>query len=379
MNKLFDLFADIEEAAFAISEEQQIIFWNSAAAKLLLHRATAVLGQPCWQVIGGVTQSGRPFCQPNCPIIRQMQAGLAVQSVDLLVKSQAGLHTLVNVSTIPMAGQATNGQRPLLLHLLRPQEGIETPLGALRLYMLGPLIVQRVDGSYVNGPFWQNRSVRALLVYLAQAEHDPVEEDELLEVFWPNLPRCPARASLATAVHHLRLSLEPDLLDTTVSHYILRHKNSYQINPDIPLWFDLDHVTAVTAVAYLEPNPHRALQTYQESIQLFRGSFLQDLLNQPVWSLNSYHQVHKLKCTILEALGDLCQQLHQPQQAKGYYLDALTIDHDNDAVFQKLVQLALPQEVRLDTLRHCQKLAVTLRSQIDLILAEELRPSARHS
>ncbi len=349
MNKLFNLFTDISDAAFAIDDKQRIIFWNRSAESLFAQKSSAALGQHCWKVMGGVTKGGLSFCRPDCQIIMQMRAGKTVKNIDLLVKGHSGLHTDVNISTIP-AAHLTNGEQPLLIHLIRPHEIPGTQVEALRLFLLGPLLVQRVDGSHVEGHFWKNPVVRALLVHLAQAEHGFVDEEELRHVFWPELPRSMAQASLETAVLHLRLCLEPKLLDATRSHYILRHKKSYQINPDIPLWFDTNHVTAQIIKAQLEPNPRLALQKYQAILQLFRGSYLQDLQQQPVWSQNNAQQVDKLKWSILEALGDLYAQLDQPQEAKTHFLQALTLNPDNESAYQKLMHLALPRQVRLDAL-----------------------------
>jgi hypothetical protein len=188
MSKLFTLFERSSDATFAIDKHQRIIFWNETAVRLTSRNAETTLGRPCWQVLQGESKDGDPLCYANCPLIRQTKAGEIVHNVDMAIQSCSGPALLVNLSTLPVSPQLWNGSKPFLIHLMRPLCQPEDQFGALRLHLLGPLRVQRPNGSFVCGDLWQATETRALLVLLAGAGHTPISEQALTVLLWPRLP-----------------------------------------------------------------------------------------------------------------------------------------------------------------------------------------------
>lgn len=373
MNQLFALFEHSSDATFAIDEQQRVIYWNKTAGALTGYDAAAAMGQPCWELLQGLTKGGAPLCREKCPIFLQIHAGKPTYNMDMAIKDRLGQTIPVNFSTIPVGHDNWNGEKPLLIHLLRPLQKSGAQFGALRLYLLGPLRVQRQDGSFINGVLWQQPEVRALLVLLAQDGQQPRHEDELAAALWPELPGSMAKLALTTAVAHLRRCLEPDLTEEENSTHISRDAQHYRLSPHVSLWRDLDHVTTQLEQARQEPNPRRARQLLADALHLFRGEYLADLRCTAVWTPAQHFQAQALQISALETLGDLQQQMGQAQEAKKQYLSALIINPDCSSAYQKLINLALPQSSKLESLRYCQQLAATLRSQLDVILSTEFR------
>ncbi len=373
MNKLLALFEHSSDAAFAVDESQRIIFWNQTAEAVTGYSAAGAIGQPCWKLLKGATKDSVPLCRINCPIVMQIKAGKPIYNMDMAIRGQSGMAIPVNFSTIPVGPEGWNGEKPLLIHLVRPLEKPDAQFGTFRLYLLGPLRVQRLDGSFVNSAYWQDAEVRALLVLLARAAGVPLHKSELAAMLWPNLPTSITHGALETAVHHLRLCLEPDLKAAQDSYYILYNDDSYQFNDAVPTWFDLDHATAQLESARLEPNPHRAKQILSDTLHLFRGDYLADLSKTAVWTPDQHLHVQQLQIHALETMGDLQQQLGQPQEAKKHYLSALMINPDCDTAYQKLIHLAMPHSSKIEALQYCQRLATAIRSELDIILDEEFR------
>ncbi|MCA9933213.1 MAG: PAS domain S-box protein [Ardenticatenaceae bacterium] len=373
MNQLFSLFEKSSDAAIAIDKKQHIVFWNRTAETLLGYPQSEVKGRPCWQLLNGRTRGHFPFCQANCPIVRQIRTEQSAPNIDLTVNTRTGLSLPVNASTIPVAEGKTDESQIMLIHLFRPLPTAENMFGTFRLYFLGPLRAQRLDGSLVNSFHWQNLHVRALLVYLAQQEYVPVTEERLAADLWPDLPPSIAQTELETAVTHLRLCLEPNLALPQHSRYILFQDGRYAFNSEIPLWIDIQHVAQKGKQASLEPNIHHAIQIYEEILRLFRGEYLVDLGETAVWSQNQYLHARQLHIHTLESLGQLYEQINQPEEAKKLYLSALMLDVNCDTAYQKLIQLALPHSSRIEALQHCQHLASTIRSELDIILSDEFR------
>ncbi len=373
MTKLFTLFEHSSDAAFAVDVDQRIIFWNKTAEALTGYKAETAAGQPCWKLLKGTTKDGLPLCRANCPIVLEIKGDKPTDNIDIAIKVHNGLTIPVNFSTIPVGSEGWNGDKPLLIHLLRPLQKPDVLFGTFRVYLLGPVRVQRLDGSFVNSAYWQTAEVRALLVLLAQAEGAPVPEAELMAKLWPDLPSTIAQAALETAVLHLCLSLEPEIKSPQDSKYILYKDNSYQFYDQIPLWIDLNHVTAHLENALLEPNPKRARQMLSDLLHLFRGDYLTDLSKTAVWTPSRHLYTQNLHINILETLGDIQQQLGQPQEAKKHYLSALMLNPDCDTAYQKLIHLALPHSSKIEALQYCQRLAAAIRSELDIILDVEFR------
>ena len=77
----------------------------------------------------------------------------------------------------------------------------------VRLTILGETDLRRDDGTSVGSVLAQPRRY-ALLVYLVlEADGGSVQRDNILGVFWPDLPQKKARQALRTALHFLRRSL----------------------------------------------------------------------------------------------------------------------------------------------------------------------------
>jgi DNA-binding SARP family transcriptional activator len=88
--------------------------------------------------------------------------------------------------------------------------GLEEPRDWVEVRVLGPLRVWRADGSTVLDREWRTSKNADLLRWLALHAGDPVPVEALLAGLWPGVDDARARASLRTAVSHLRKVLGPD-------------------------------------------------------------------------------------------------------------------------------------------------------------------------
>lgn len=105
------------EALFAFDHDLKVVSWNAGAAELTGIPADEALGQPCWELLGGVDADGEPVCHPGCPGARLASEGSAVKGRRMLIKTAANGRRVAWVSTIAVRG----GDDPLTLHLLREE------------------------------------------------------------------------------------------------------------------------------------------------------------------------------------------------------------------------------------------------------------------
>jgi DNA-binding CsgD family transcriptional regulator len=74
--ELLDRLKTAPYGAFAIDLEQNIIFWNPRAERILGFEPRQVLGRKCYEVLQGLALEGAiPFCTRDCPAIAAARAG----------------------------------------------------------------------------------------------------------------------------------------------------------------------------------------------------------------------------------------------------------------------------------------------------------------
>lgn len=118
------------DALFAFDAELTVIAWNDAAERLTGISAEAAIGQPCWDVLHGVTERGDLICHPGCSNARLAREGWPLSCSRMLIATPGG-RKLVSVSTI---GVHRKGEEPVALNLLRNGYAIEpTKRAAQRL------------------------------------------------------------------------------------------------------------------------------------------------------------------------------------------------------------------------------------------------------
>ncbi len=88
--------------------------------------------------------------------------------------------------------------------------------------MLAPLQVRRADGTRVRDREWRTSKTADLVRWLAVRAGDPVPADVLVEQLWPSVDPVRGRASLRTAVAHVRRVLGGDCVERRLDGLVLR-------------------------------------------------------------------------------------------------------------------------------------------------------------
>lgn len=375
MDNTLDILAHTGDAVCAINEEKCVVYWNAAAEKMLDITAEEANGQPCWKLLHGKTVDGQPFCSPDCPIQSKIDNQEPVPHFDLWLKNKSGKAILTNFSTITIPQQ--NGfhhpEQAVTIHLMRKVKKRTFPEYRLRINMLGPLTVWRADGTQVNGKFWHRAKVRGLFISLAVKRGEPVAREALVNSLWPDLDPKTALRNLNTTIYNLRRSLEPELARGTESHYIFYESGFYWLGGNLPHWIDVDAFLSGIQQARLETAVDKAIQLYEESVTLYRDDYLSDLsATTRIDSDTEQARLRHLHLSALAELGDLYQQQEQIEQARNSYLKILAIDPHQVTAYQQLAQLSHGTDTLEDSIAYCQRLAAALKSELDLILSQEM-------
>jgi PAS domain S-box-containing protein len=113
--ELFGLLERTSDAAFAVTEQGEILFWNKSAEKLLGYTSSEVLHKTCHEVLEGTGPLGTPVCHQHCSVIECAGGSTDIPNFDLSVKSRTGERLWINMSTLVFDNPRTG--RRLLLHL----------------------------------------------------------------------------------------------------------------------------------------------------------------------------------------------------------------------------------------------------------------------
>ncbi len=91
----------------------------------------------------------------------------------------------------------------------------------VEIRVLGPLRVRTSDGRRISDREWRTGKNADLLRWLALEAGTPVPAERLAEALWPGVDEAKARASLRTAVSHLRRLLGPEVIERVANDVVL--------------------------------------------------------------------------------------------------------------------------------------------------------------
>lgn len=372
-NKLHQLLNNTGDGVLAIDASQRIVFWNDAAERILGYSPTEVVGQRCYQILGGKTPHFTSWCSHHCNVIKLTQQQSAVNAFQVIMQHRKGHRLLFDVSTLFIPNNEKTSENGIIIHLFRPLGDVPSQTEHLRIHLLGPTTVWRINNSQVEGPLWQQAKVRALFALLALHNGWPVHKDTITENLWPDMKESSARHNLHTAVYNLRRSLEPELPRATDSRYIIYEKGCYLLDGDATHWLDVAVFEKTVRHARQLTEDNQAIAHYEKAVDLYRGDFLVDLGSVISWHWREQERLRELFLDALEELGLLYEQQEQDHSARNIYLKALAIDPCRETACRQLMQMCLRQNNRTAALAHFQRLDQALQTELGVVPSEEIR------
>ncbi len=104
------------DGMFCVDRNQRIVQWSESAERVIGFKADDVIGQACYEVIGGNRLFAYPYCQPNCPVLANARRRRTTRDFDVRIKSGDEQRWL-NVSIV--LTEDSDGKSPLVMHLVR--------------------------------------------------------------------------------------------------------------------------------------------------------------------------------------------------------------------------------------------------------------------
>lgn len=147
-------------------------------------------------------------------------------------------------------------------------------------------------------------TTRALMAYFLLNRKEAIDRRRLAFLFWPRATESAARRNLRQYLHHLRTALAS--VDPT-GELLLSDGNILRLNPDVPLWVDVEEFQRGV-------RPEASLEEVRQALALYRGDLLEDLYDE--WCTAPREQFRQL---YLRALEKLIEGFHR----NGEYDEAL--------------------------------------------------------
>lgn len=115
--ELFSFLERTADAAFAVTEQGEIRFWNKSAEKLFGYPAAEAIQRTCHDLLEGLGAMGTQVCTGCCSVQLCAAQKLEIPDFDLQVKTSSGARLWVNISTLVFEEPRRN--RRLIVHLAR--------------------------------------------------------------------------------------------------------------------------------------------------------------------------------------------------------------------------------------------------------------------
>ena len=177
-------------------------------------------------------------------------------------------------------------------------------MSLLRIYLFGGLTVtwEHLPLPPIPGPV--NRS---LFAYLATYRDRPHTRDLLAGTFWPDLPDDVARRRLSQALWQIGKALAPHPV-------LVADRDTVQLNPDLPLWIDVEEFRGHKAECGAERA--ESLAQCAGCIELYAGDFMAGYYDE--WAFREQERLRVQFLAELEDLADGHKRLGDNERALTY-------------------------------------------------------------
>jgi DNA-binding SARP family transcriptional activator len=129
-----------------------------------------------------------------------------------------------------------------------------------------------------------------------------VHREELMECLWPGAPYARARNRLNVSIHGLRRSLRA----RAVRDLVVFDKESYCLNADIPIWFDVDEFEERTRRGrrhHDAGHTEAAMSEFRRAVALYAGDLFEDDKDCD-WAESTRRRLRAYRRELLDALAD---------------------------------------------------------------------------
>jgi DNA-binding SARP family transcriptional activator len=191
-----------------------------------------------------------------------------------------------------------------------------------------------------------------------------VGRDELLTVFWPEMPSGRAQAHLYQTLYRVRRAIGTDIL--VFKNLICRFADNLILEYDVAAF----EKAARQALAVPVTDPRR-LANLEKTADLFQGEYLKDL---PVeWASQRREEINQVFLALVRAQADEYLSLCRYEEGRAAVLRGLALDPYRDDLHQRMLKILAALGRTHEVVDHYQKYVFLLRKDLGLDPPSETR------
>ena len=236
--------------------------------------------------------------------------------------------------------------------------------GDLRAHLLGQTRIV-VDGRAITEDAWHRRASRSLFLLLLSAPGHRLHRERAIDLLWPDLAPAVAGNALAKALHGLRRTLEPDLLDGPGSTFVAGDGETIVLRASVDTWVDVDAFEAAAALALATPPAARRARL-REAVSLYGGEFLRD---EPPgeWLLARREALHRTWSAAALALAEQDLAAGEPAATLPTLQELLDADPIDEAAHRALMRAFAAAGRQGDALRQYRRCTEAIGRELGLM------------
>jgi DNA-binding SARP family transcriptional activator len=126
---------------------------------------------------------------------------------------------------------------------------------------------------------WQSAKAKSVFQYLMSRPREPIVKDVLMDIIWPECDAQAASNNLKVAIHGLRQTIGRLFHDNESFPHVLFLQGSYQTNPEIQLWVDVEEFEKHWILGRRlekEGKVAAAMHEFETAEALYGGDYLED-------------------------------------------------------------------------------------------------------
>ncbi len=211
------------------------------------------------------------------------------------------------------------------------------------------------SGKAIPRAAWTSQKTKEVFLYLV--DRSPVAREDVLAVFWPEMPAGRALANLYQTMYRIRRAVGADIL--LLRDQICRFAENVAIAYDVSTF----EKTAREALARAVTDRKR-LPALEKAAALFRGEYLKDV---PVdWASQRREEINQLFLTVIREAADECLSVCRNEEARAYAARGLEIDPFRDDLHQRMLKVLAALGRKHEVVDHYQKYVFLLRNDLGL-------------
>ncbi len=247
-----------------------------------------------------------------------------------------------------------------------------SPRRILDIRMFGEFSIYN-GKEYLNTEDWKNKKALNLLKFLVLNRNRLVLQDQILEVFWPELDFEKARQNLYVALYYIRKMLEPGLGNVKNSHYIISQHGSYKFNTNQPYRLDIEdfenyyyEANQLMETGYLK----EAESYYIKAKNLYKEDILPENLYDD-WCIDQRRDYQNVYINLLQRLLQLNLDKDKPKSLE-FGLEILRVEPFLENINATVLKLYVELGNSKEAINHYQRLKVIYMSELDAEIPDKL-------